>query len=66
MEFSSKAEIEFLEISTETVDVLTLTGSHNVFQYKDGIATPIYAKNLRPGNVLVAESGEVRCNSNIS
>ena len=61
MEFSSKGEVEFLEISTETGDVLTLTGSHNVFHYKDGKATPTYAKNLRPGNVLVAKSGEVNC-----
>ena len=61
MEYSSKADIEFLEIITETGDVLTLTRSHNVFHYKDGKATPTYAKNLRPGNMLVAESGEVNC-----
>ena len=58
MEYSSQAEIEFLEIITETGNI-TLTGSHNVFYYKDGKATPTYAENLRPGNVIVAGSGTV-------
>lgn len=57
MEYSSQAEIEFLEIITETGEELTLTGSHNVFYYKDGKSTPTYAENLRPGNVLVTGSG---------
>ena len=58
MEYSSQVEIEFLEIITETGNI-TLTGSHNVFYYKDGKATPTYAENLRPGNVIVAGSGAV-------
>ena len=59
MEYSSQVEIEFLEIITETGSI-TLTGSHNVFYYKDGKATPTYAENLRPGNIIVAGSGEVK------
>ena len=59
MEYSSQAEIEFLEILTETGEELTMTRSHNVFYYKNGKATPTYAENLVPGNVLVAGQEEV-------
>ena len=58
MEYSSQAEIEFLEIITETGNI-TLTGSHNVFYFKDGKPTPTYAENLRPGNLIVSGSGMV-------
>ena len=39
-------QTDMIEIETEDGEHLTLTGTHNVFYYEDGKATPTYAKNL--------------------
>ena len=60
MEMNKNTKVEMLEIQTEDGEKLTLTETHNVFYYEHGIPTAIYAKDLRPGNVLVGGSDKVQ------
>ena len=60
LELNFNKNVEFLEIKTEDGEELIMTETHIVFYYQDGKPTSTYAKNLRPGNVLVGGSGEVR------
>ena len=60
MEFSSTTHTKMIEMETEDGEVLVLTDTHIVFMYEhDAKPTPIFAKNLKPGNVLVGGLGEV-------
>ena len=59
MELDYEKETMFVEIITDDGEKLTLTGTHNVFFYQDDKPTPIFAKYLSPGNVLVGGSGKV-------
>lgn len=61
MEYSSTAEVDYLELLTEDGEELILTETHNVFFYDKNVPTPTFARNLRPGNVLVGRSGKVKC-----
>ena len=58
LELNSKQKVDFLEIKTEDGEELVMTETHIVFYYEDGKPTSTYAKDLRPGNVLVGGSGE--------
>ena len=60
MEMNKNTKVEMLEIQTEDGEKLTLTETHNVFYYEHGIPTAIYAKDLRPGNVLVGGTDKVQ------
>ena len=60
MEFSSTTHTKMIEMETDDGEVLVLTDTHIVFMYEhDDKPTPIFAKNLKPGNVLVGGLGEV-------
>ena len=60
MEFSSTTHTKMIEMETDDGEVLVLTDTHIVFMYEhDAKPTPIFAKNLKPGNVLVGGLGEV-------
>ena len=59
LELNSRKKVDFLEIKTEDGEELVMTETHIVFYYEDGKPTSTYAKDLRPGNVLVGGSGEV-------
>ena len=61
MDLSRDQKTKMIEIKTDDGEQLTLTLTHILFYYdeKDGTPTPAYAKDLRPGNVLVGGSGEV-------
>ena len=60
MELSRDTKTKMIEIETDDGEKLIMTGTHNVFYYKEDKPTPTYVKNLRPGNVLVGESGKVQ------
>ena len=60
MELSRDTKTKMIEIETDDGEKLIMTDSHNVFYYKEDKPTPTYVKNLRPGNVLVGESGKVQ------
>ena len=48
-----------VEVKTDDGEQLTLTLTHILFYYEDDKPTSTYAKDLRPGSVLVGGSGEV-------
>ena len=60
MDFSRDTKTNMIEIETDDGEKLIMTGTHNVFYYEEDKPTPTYVKNLRPGNVLVGESGKVQ------
>ena len=60
IDFSRDTKTKMIEIETDDGEKLIMTDSHNVFYYKEDKPTPTYVKNLRPGNVLVGESGKVQ------
>ena len=60
MDLSRDQKTKMIEIKTDDGEQLTLTLTHILFYYEeDSKPTPTYAKDLRPGNVLVGGSGEV-------
>ena len=60
LDLSRDKKTKMVEVKTDDGEQLTLTLTHILFYYEDdGKPTPAYAKDLRPGNVLVGGSGEV-------
>ena len=59
MDLSRDKTTKMIEIKTDDGGQLTLTLTHILFYYEDDKPTSTYAKDLRPGNVLVGGSGEV-------
>ena len=60
MDLSRDKTTKMIEIKTDDGGQLTLTLTHILFYYdEDGKPTTTYAKDLRPGNVLVGGSREV-------
>ena len=53
MELSRNTKTKMVKIETDDGEELIMTGTHNVFYYKEDKHTPTYVKDLRPGNVLV-------------
>jgi len=58
MDLSRDKKTKMVEVKTDDGEQLTLTLTHILFYYEDDKPTSIYAKDLRPGNVLVGGSGE--------
>ena len=59
MDLSRDQKTKMVDIKTDDGEQLTLTLTHILFYYEDDKPTSTYAKDLRPGNVLVGGSGEV-------
>ena len=60
MELNSNIKTKMIEVETDDTEKLIMTGTHNVFYYKEDKPTPTYVKDLSPGNVLVGGSGKVQ------
>ena len=60
LDLSRDKTTKMVDIKTDDGGQLTLTLTHILFYYdEDGKPTTTYAKDLRPGNVLVGGSREV-------
>ena len=60
LDLSRDKTTKMIEIKTDDGEQLTLTLTHILFYYEeDGKPTSTYAKDLRPGSVLVGGLGEV-------
>ena len=59
MELSRDTKTKMVKIETDDGEELIMTGTHNVFYYKEDKPTPTYVKDLSPGNVLVGGIGQV-------
>ena len=53
IDLSRDTKTKMVKIETDDGEELIMTGTHNVFYYKEDKHTPTYVKDLRPGNVLV-------------
>merc|ERR1712242_194055 len=60
MELNSNIKTKMIEVETDDGEKLIMTGTHNVFYYKEDKPTPTNVKGLSPGNVLVGGSGKVQ------
>ena len=60
MELNSNIKTKMIEVETDDTEKLIMTGTHNVFYYKEDKPTPTYVKDLSPGNVLVGGTGKVQ------
>ena len=48
-----------MKIFLSSINIVMILGTHNVFSFKDHKPTPVFAKYLMPGDVLVGGDGKV-------